>query len=249
MEAIALIALGAAAGLLIGCVGIGGVILVPALVYLAGQSFQTAIAAALCAFIVSGVVGAHAYAKAGSIRGRAMAWTWVGALPAALAGALLLSRVTPIFLELAIALLSAGSGLHALMTRRPDKPQSLRERLPTAPSLSVIGATTGLLSALTGTGGPLVLLPILMSLQAPVLASLGLAQAIQLPIAAAATAGNLFTGVLDVQLGLTLAAGIALGTWVGAKGAHRLPTELLRRAVAVLLVLVGSLMLVRFATT
>jgi uncharacterized protein len=248
MEAIALVALGAVAGLLIGCVGIGGVILVPALVYLAGQSFQTAIAAALCAFIVSGVVGAHAYAKAGSIRGRAMAWTWVGALPAALAGALLLNRVTPIFLELAIALLSAGSGLHAL-TSRPDKRQTLRERMPTAPSLSVIGATTGLLSALTGTGGPLVLLPILMSLQAPVLASLGLAQAIQLPIAAAATAGNLFTGVLDVQLGLTLAAGIALGTWVGAKGAHRLPTELLRRAVAVLLVLVGSLMLVRFATT
>jgi hypothetical protein len=37
--------------LLIGCVGIGGVILVPALVYLAGQSFPAAIAAAMCAFI------------------------------------------------------------------------------------------------------------------------------------------------------------------------------------------------------
>jgi len=114
--------------------------------------------------------------------------------------------------------------------------------------LTVIGAATGLLSALTGTGGPLVLLPMLMALQAPVLTSLGLAQAIQLPIAAAATAGNLFAGLLDVRLGLTLAGGIALGTWVGAKAAHRLPTELLRRAVAVLLVLVGALMLVRFAT-
>ena len=248
MEAIALVALGAAAGLLIGCVGIGGVVLVPALVYLAGQSFQTAIAAALCAFIVSGVVGAHAYAKAGSIRWRPMAWTWLGALPAALAGALLLNRVTPALLELGIGLLSAGSGLHVLINRA-DKPESRRERMPTSPSLTVIGAATGLLSAWTGTGGPLVLLPILMYLQAPVLASLGLAQAIQLPIAAAATAGNLFTGVLDVQLGLTLAAGIALGTWVGAKGAHRLPTDLLRRAVAVLLVLVGALMLVRLAAT
>ena len=242
-----LVALGAAAGLLIGCVGIGGVILVPALVYLAGQSFQTAIAAALCAFIVSGVVGAHAYAKAGSIRWRPMVWSWLGALPAALAGALLLNSVTPAFLELGVGLLSAGSGLYAL-TNRLDNPRSRREQMPASPSLTVIGAATGLLSALTGTGGPLVLLPILIALQAPVLASLGMAQAIQLPIAAAATAGNLFTGVLDVQLGLTLAAGIALGTWVGAKGAHRLPIELLRRALAVLLVLVGALMLVRFAT-
>jgi len=247
MEPIALVALGAAAGLLIGCVGIGGVILVPALVYLAGQSFQMAIAAALCAFIVSGVVGAYAYAKAGSIRGRPMAWTWLGALPAALGGALLLNRVTPMFLELGIGLVSAGSGVHAL-TSRLDKPQPRREQMPAAASLTVIGAATGLLSALTGTGGPLVLLPMLMALQAPVLTSLGLAQAIQLPIAAAATAGNLFAGLLDVRLGLTLAGGIALGTWVGAKAAHRLPTELLRRAVAVLLVLVGALMLVRFAT-
>jgi uncharacterized membrane protein YfcA len=248
MEQLVLVALGAAAGLLIGCVGIGGVIVVPALVYLAGESFQTAIAAALCAFIVSGIVGAYAYAKAGSIRWRATAWTWVGALPCALAGALLLSRVMPTLLELAIGLLAAGSWLHALASRR-DTPKPSPERAPSAPSLTAIGAVTGFLSALTGTGGPLVLMPILLSLQAPVLVSLGLAQAIQLPIAAAATAGNLFTGVLDVRLGSTLAGGIALGTWIGAKAAHALPTELLRKAVAVLLILVGALMLLRLATS
>src|SRR5688500_15246361 len=67
------VALGAVAGLLVGCVGIGGVIVVPALVYLAGYSLPTAIAAAMCAFIVSGLVGTYAYAKAGSIRWRT---TW-----------------------------------------------------------------------------------------------------------------------------------------------------------------------------
>jgi uncharacterized membrane protein YfcA len=246
MELIALLALGAVAGLLIGCVGIGGVILVPALVYLAGHSFQTAIAAALCAFIVSGVVGAYAYAKAGSIRWRAMAWTWAGALPCAFGAALLLSRVAPALLELTIGLLTAGSGLQVLARRRDRRPS--RERTLSPATLAAIGAVTGLLSALTGTGGPLVLIPILMSLEVPMLASLGLAQAIQLPVAAAATSGNLFTGVLDVRLGLTLAGGIALGTWAGAKAAHALPTATLRKAVAVLLVLVGSAMLLRIGT-
>ena len=247
MEQLAFVALGAAAGLLIGCVGIGGVILVPALVYLAGQSFPAAIAAAMAAFVVSGLVGVYAYSRAGSIRLHMTAWTWVGALPCSFAGALLLNAVAPRLLELAIGALSAGSGLHVLLNRRAGQPS--HERALSAPSLTAIGALTGFLSALTGTGGPLVLVPILVALEVPVLASIGLAQAIQLPVAAAATGGNLLSGALDIRLGLLLAGGIALGTWIGAKAAHALPTALLRKAIAVLLVLVGGLMLVRAATT
>ena len=237
---IAYVALGAGAGALVGCVGIGGVILVPALVYVAGHSVPTAIAAAMCAFVVSGIVGTHAYSKAGSIQWRVTLWMWLGALPCALGGALLVSSVSPVLLELAIALLAAGSGLHVLA--RPREPLS-GDRTQPAPMLAAVGGVTGLLSALTGTGGPLVLVPILAALDVPILASIGLAQAIQLPVAAAATAGYLLSGLLDVRLGLALAAGIALGTWCGAKAAHALPTGVLRKAVAVLLVLVGGAML------
>ena len=246
MELIAYVALGTAAGLLIGCVGIGGVILVPALVYIAGQSVPAAIAAAMAAFIVSGVVGLYSYARQGSIDWRATVWTWIGALPCAFGGALLVSIVAPTALEVLIGVLTAGSGLHALLRRRERKPA--RDSAPPPATLTAIGGATGVLSALTGTGGPLVLVPILLWLEVPLLASLGLAQAIQLPVAVAATAGNLFSGVLDIWLASLLAAGIALGTWIGAKAAHALPTELLRKAVAVLLVLVGALMLLRLAS-
>jgi uncharacterized membrane protein YfcA len=245
VEAILYLALGAAAGLLIGCVGIGGVILVPALVYLAGQSFPVAIAAALGAFIVSGLVGVYEYSKAGSIRWRPTAWLWAGALPCGLAGAWLVSTVAPALLELAIGLLAAASGLGVLL-RRDSAPT--RARALSAPSFTAIGAVTGLVSALTGTGGPLVLVPILLSLDVPTLAALGLAQGIQLPIAVAATAGNALSGALDARLALVLAGGIAVGTWLGAKAAHAAPTRRLRQAVAVLLVLVGGLMLLRVAT-
>ena len=245
MEHIATLALGATAGLLIGCVGIGGVILVPALVYLAGQSFQTAIAAAMCAFVASGLVGAYAYAKAGSLRWNMAAWTWVGALPCAFAGALLVNVAAPALLELMIGLLTAGSGLYALIVRRDVR--AMRERSLSAPALTIIGAVTGFLSALTGTGGPLVLIPILVSLEVPMLAALGLAQAIQLPVAAAATGGSVLAGTLEVPMALMLPSGIAIGTWVGAKAAHGLPTDTLRKSVAVLLVLVGGAMLVRLA--
>jgi len=237
-------ALGAGAGLLIGAVGIGGVILVPALVYLAGQSLPAAIAAAMCAFVVSGLVGSYAYARAGSIRWRMTAWTWLGALPCAFAGALLVNVAPARLLELAIALLTLATGLHVLLRRST---RSTAERTPGAPTLAGVGGVTGFVSALTGTGGPLVLVPILVALEVPILASIGLAQAIQLPIAAAATGGYWLSGLLDVRLGLTLAAGIALGTWFGAKAAHALPTETLRKGVAVLLVGVGGAMLVNLA--
>jgi hypothetical protein len=173
------------------------------------------------------------------------AWTWAGALPCAFAGALLVNVAAPARLELMIGLLTAGSGLYALLAR-PDARTS-RERSLSAPTLTIVGAVTGFLSALTGTGGPLVLVPILVSLEVPMLASLGLAQAIQLPVAAAATGGNVLAGTLDVPRALTLAGGIAVGTWIGAKAAHGLPTDTLRKSVAVVLVLVGGAMLVRLA--
>lgn len=216
-------------------------ILVPALVYLAGRSVPTAIAAAMCAFVVSGLVGSYAYAKAGSIRWRMAAWTSSGALPCAFAGALLVNVVSPALLELAIGLVTLASGLLALARRRTQRSSA---GTPSAPKLAVVGGVTAFVSALTGTGGPLVLVPILVAMEIPILISIGLAQVVQLPIAAAATGGYVLSGLLDVRLGLTLAGGIALGTWIGAKAAHALPTDTLRTAVAVLLVAVGGAMLI-----
>ena len=244
LEVLGYVALGASAGLLVGCVGIGGVVLVPALVYVAGYPLPVAIAAAMCAFIVSGLVGSYAYWKSGAIRWRLALPLWLGALPCAFGGAVLVDSVPAAFLELAIGLLTLGSGLHALVIRRERTDGG---RTPPARFLAGVGAVTGLVSALTGTGGPLVLVPILLALDVPILASIGLAQAIQLPIAAAATGGFLLSGLLDVPLALALAAGIALGTWLGAQAAHAFPTSRLRRLVAVLLVIVGCAMLLRLA--
>src|SRR5262249_47717723 len=83
--------------------------------------------------------------------------------------------------------------------------------------LLFIGAATGFLSSLTGTGGPLVLVPILLSMRLGVLASVGLSQIFQLPVALAATAGNIIYGELDLPLGIVLAASLSGGSWFGAK--------------------------------
>jgi uncharacterized membrane protein YfcA len=111
----------------------------------------------------------------------------------------------------------------------------------------LIGALTGLLSALTGTGGPLVLVPMMIWLELPILTAIGLSQAVQLPIAALATAGNFMFGSPDILLGGVLAAGLASGAAAGAFFAHSLGKDLLKPLVGIVLIIVGCLIILRLA--
>lgn len=243
MELTAIAALGLTSGLLIGCVGIGGVILVPALAFLIGIPIHTAIPAAMAAFLVSGVVGSYAYWRAGSVPWTMAKPLFYGAMPAALAGALVSSMAPAGFLEACIGLLTAASGFNTYFAKPAADTTAGSSR--TKLQLLVAGAVTGFGSALTGTGGPLVLVPILMWLKSPVLAAVGMAQVIQLPIALLATAGNLAVGLIDWPLAATLALGLAFGTWSGAKIAHAVPRTTLRQLVALVLAIVGTLILAK----
>lgn len=231
------------AGLLIGCVGIGGVILVPLLAYAGGVPIHTAIAAAMFSYLVSGAIGTYVFAKNKSIRWDLTAWMWAGAMPAAFLGAVAASITSGWILELCIGLLTGASGLNTLLAKT-DRDGNENSQLGKS-SLAGIGAFTGFVSSLTGTGGPLVLVPILMWLQIPVLTAIGLSQAVQLPIAVLGTAGNIYAGTLNLALGCTLAVGISLGTWAGAKLAHSLPRATLRLIVSVLMVVIGLLILLK----
>jgi len=237
---IALAVLGLTSGLLIGCVGIGGVILVPALVFAGGIPIQRAIPAALIAYIVAGIVATAIFARNKSIHWGMTAWLCAAAAPAAFVGAWAVTRADPRLLEIAIGIVTLLSGVNAL--RRGARAEAAGRVVP-PPLLVAIGAATGFASAVTGTGGPLVLMPILTALHLPVLTAIGLSQAIQVPIAVVGTLGNYLYGELDWRLGLVLAVTLTLGTWQGARLAHALPRDLLRHAVAGLLVAVGAVIL------
>ena len=243
--AVMLISVGLFAGLLIGAIGIGGVILVPTLVYLAYVPVHAAIAAAMMSYILTGLVGTYVYARARSIRWDMVGWLWAGAMPAAVAGAYAASSTSASLLEVLIGLLTASSGAYALFS--PHKAGDQAGASPANTTLGVIGMITGFASALSGTGGPLVLVPILLWLDVPVLTAVALSQVIQLPIALLATASNLHNGSLDVALGGLLAIGVTLGAWSGAKVAHAVPTAALRNMVAVVLIAVGALIFFRVA--
>jgi uncharacterized protein len=232
--------LGVISGLMIGCVGIGGVILVPALVFLGDIPIRIGIPAAMLAYILSGAVATTVFARNKSIDWGMAAWLCAGATPTAFAGAWAVSVVSPRLLETCLGLLTFLSGLNALRGQHAlDAP----EPVVSGKALLIVGAVTGFLSSISGTGGPLVLVPILISMSLPVLTAVGLSQAIQLPVAIAATTGNVLYGELDLALGGALAASLTVGSWYGAKLAHSVPRATLRRIVSVVLVVVGAFIL------
>ncbi len=231
-------------GLLIGAIGIGGVLLLPALVYLGGIDVHTAVPVCMLSFVAAGIVGSIVYARHGSIRTDLAAWLCAGAVPAAFAGALALSWVPAGLIMALVALLMIFAGVDALLkTFRKTAPAATR--LPGPGALVALGFVTGFGSALTGTGGPLIMVPIAIFLGLPVLLAVGLGMAIQVPIAAFATLGNWLSGNLEAGLALGLAAIMGVGVLLGALVIHRVPGGQLRRVVAGMLILVGTALLIR----
>lgn len=239
----AIIIIGLVAGFLIGTVGIGGVIIVPVLTYFMGLEIQYAIAAALAGFIITGIVGTYQYAKARSIEWRSAGVLVAAAIPTALLGSLMVQKVNPLVLKCLIGGLVAVSGLQAIFSN--GVPAESASGTTLSPRwLATVGGFTSFFSTISGTGGPLILVPILMWQQQPLLGAIGLSQVIQLPISIVATAANLAMETIDPYLGIGLSIGLAVGCWFGAAVAHRLPTKTLKLIVSCLLVLIGFAMLV-----
>jgi len=225
------------AGLMIGCVGIGGVILVPIMTWGAGIPTGTAIAAAMMGYIVTGLSGASVFLRNRSIDRSAMLALCLGGAPGALAGAFAVQIIDARVTQGLIAVLALASGLHNLRGSAREAGQRTRSLHRTA--LASIGVLVGLVSAITGTGGPVVLVPLLLAFRLPVLTAVGLGQMIQIPVACLATLGALAIGVLDLRLGAILGAGLALGSVLGAHLAHRLNQGVLRRLAASILLTTG----------
>ena len=229
-------------GALIGVAGIGGVVLVPLLVYGAGYGIHISIAAAVSSFIFSGLIGTFAYAKRGEIDWIQLFYLTIGAIPGALVGTHTLAKVNADTLKLFIAIVLIFAAYRQIANLKAKRLES--QSTPSNMSLFFVGFLTASLSVLSGTGGPLVLVPILTFLSMPLLAVIGLSQAIQIPIAVFATIGNHWSGIIRWEIVALLSPGLVLGTFLGAKASERLPVDKIRNLVAFLLLGSGIYMLI-----
>ena len=227
-------------GLLIGAVGIGGVLLVPSLSLIADIGVHEAIPACMLSYLATGAVGILVYTRHGSIQWSLVGWLCLGAIPAAYLGSISLAFMSANLVMSIIVVLMVFVGIDVLVKSFRKSEGEKEQKVPGAITLVLIGGVTGFGSAITGTGGPLIIVPIILYLGLPVLTAVGLSQAIQIPIASFASIGNWSAGTINLELSMTIAAAMIVGSLVGGTAVHRLPKEPIRKFVASLLIIAGS---------
>jgi uncharacterized protein len=223
------------AGFLVGATTLGGLIVVPALTTFAGMPLDRAVAVASAALLVPSFLAARA-AWADSGHRRTVLAVSGAAIGGAAAGAAALAYVPGVVTVGLLAVLALIGGVQGLSRHRVAARAHGPGSLPVVTSLAGVA---GVLSALTGTGGPVSLWPLMTIAAQPVALTWIAALAIQFPVGLGASAANVLAGRLDYALTAGLAALLVAGFLAGRRWSARASTEKLARAASVMLIVVA----------
>jgi uncharacterized membrane protein YfcA len=248
-----LILVGAAAGVFAGLFGIGGgIIIVPALILLAGFPLVKATGTSLAAILLPvGILGVIAYARAKVIDLRASAYIAAGLLTSVAAGAWLANTLPVELMRRLFALFCLYVGWNFIdpirrfrrsrglsVAAQPEPEASPR---PSAWPLVGIGLLAGVMAGMFGIGGGNIIVPLLtLGLHYPpkraIATSLG---AILFPFGIPGVLYYYKAGNLDLTAAAWIAAGLFVGTVFGALITIRLPNRTVKLLYGVFLVFVA----------
>lgn len=239
---LAILALGFGYAFLVGVTSIGGVLVLPALVVLLGLPPHQVIPAAMVSFILPAALTLVLIYRRGGLDLWAGAVLWAGAIPGALLGAVILPWVPVTGLLWGIAAMLAMSAARVLM--RPRAAAGERTTLP-AVELGAAGVLVGVISALTGTGGPITLMPILGWRGVEPRRAVMLCQTITFPTVLFASLGYAWSLAVDWRLAILLAISAIAGVAAGVAVAPRVKIAALARLIGVMMAVSAALLVVR----
>lgn len=251
--------LGAVVGTLAGMLGIGGgLIIVPALLYLFAQhldlplalAMPMAIATSLSTIIMTAISSSWAHYKLGNLNRFVVTWAALGIAGGAIFGAQIATSINPEWLKRIFACLVLLIAAQMVFLGRKTSQHSVSKI-----SLGAIGVLTGCVSSVMGIGGGAILVPALIWLQINIRQAIGCASFSGLVIAVFGSASFVLAGwsnkhlpefsagyvYLPASLGIVITSVLTAG--YGAKLSHSLNTQLLKKIFAGFLVIVSLRML------
>jgi uncharacterized membrane protein YfcA len=255
--------LGMVVGVVIGGLGGGGgVLTVPALVYVLGQSAQDATTSSLVIVGITAVVGVLARVRGGLVRWRTgLAFGAVG-IPSAALGTLVNQQVAEPVLLLSFAALTVLAAVALIVDSRrtpaapgdPVPPAAARggvdvaappavapSRLGQVAKIVGCGVVIGFLTGFLGVGGGFLMVPALVIvLRMPMTYAVGTSLLIISINSVAAFATRAGVAEFDWAVLVPFTVAAVAGSFLGKIVGQRLSSAVLSRAFAVLLLLVGA---------
>lgn len=253
------LATGAFAGVLAGLLGVGGgLIIVPLLtfVFTAQQLPETyilhlALGTSLASIMFTSVSSLRAHHSRGAVNWQVVKGITLGILTGTFCGSWVAAQLSTGFLRIFFVVFLYYVALQMLLNIRP-KPS---REVPGKGALFAMGNLIGGVSSLVGIGGGSLSVPFLVWCNLSIHNAVGTSAAIGFPIAVAGALGYTLNGlaVADLPPGslgfvyLPALVGIALASICtapfGARLAHSLPVTRLKKAFALLLLIMGTKML------
>ena len=233
-------------GLFIGAVGVGGVLLIPFLAMLGGLGIHAAAATALFTFLSTGLFGTWLFQRRGSINWRLTLPVCIGAVLFAYLGSAAATHIAPQTLAVTIAAIIIGAGAYVFVPPRGPlrAPRDGRGRGDLM-ILIAVGAAAGFGSGLSGAGGPLFSVPLMVILGFAPLAAVGASQVLQIIASLSGSLAALQDGRIDFALAAWVTGFELAGVAAGVRLAHAVSARALRRVAGALCIAVGAFMLMR----
>ncbi|ODU71782.1 MAG: hypothetical protein ABT05_00895 [Lautropia sp. SCN 66-9] len=234
-----------AVGILIGACGVGGVLLISYLALFTHLSIHQAAATSLFSFLFTGLLGAWLFHRKGSIDWRIALPLCAGALPTSYLGALVAARASTAVLSMIVGLVIVAAGIAMVIARGAGHAQPGRSMARRNPTLLLVGILSGFGSGVSGAGGPVFSVPLMVTLRYASLVAIGASQILQLGSALSGSIGNLQRGLVDWKMAALITVFQLLGVAFGVRLAHSMPERWLKRMTGLLCVLAGAMLIVR----
>ncbi len=255
MEFLIYLVLGGFAGTLAGLFGVGGgMIIVPVLVYsFTVQGFDVdvlthmAVGSSLATIAFTSINAIRAHHLKGAVRWPLFVWMTVGIVFGTVLGALTAAYIAGPLLQKIIGVFAICIAIQMAFDIKPKAGMDV----PGKPGLAAAGGVIGWASAIFGIGGGSLTVPFLVWRSVPMQQAVATSSACGLPIAIAGAVSFMWTGwsaepLPEWSIGFVylpavvgIAATSVLFAGFGARLAHRLSQQLLKRLFALLLVCVG----------
>ena len=234
-------------GCLVGLTGVAGFLLPIVYTSVLGYSTTQGLALSFAAFIVSGVLGSLNYRKAGNLDVpfglRLSAGSLIGALLGVRLNLVIPEAQVKVILYL-VVLLSGTSILLRKDGKASEKKSGKKSGFRIEDNLIatvILGLVTGFICALSGAGGPVLVMPLLVVFGVGVRVAVGIALFNSIFIGLPACLGYMSQCDVAQLLPVIAAALIAhgLGVWIGSKNAVRINQRLLKKGIAVFSILIA----------
>ena len=231
-------------GFLVGCTGIGGIILIPAVAYCLNMSSHLAMGTALFTFIFVTILSSFLYIRLGAVDWKLTLPLCIGALPFSYLGALAKASASASLLNLLLGCLILLAGAVVFY---PIKGQNWAFMCEDSPwrlrSFLFVGGSVAFVSGMTGAGGPVLSTPILIALGVSPISAVASGQVYSLIVGISGSIANFQEGAIDWVAGGWLALAQMVGVLFGVWLVRYMDTSRLRNYVGGLCLLTGAFIL------